>query len=130
MRYLTLGEVLELHHLVVGSQSASVTIRDLSALESAIAQPQATFEGQALYPSLPEQAAALCFSLVDNHPFLDGNKRTAHAAMETFLVLNGAEILASVDEQEHLMIELTSGECSRDALVEWLRRHLIRLERQ
>lgn len=75
--------------MVVGSQSASVTIRDLSALESALAQPQATFEGQALYPSLSGQAGALCFSLVTNHPFLDGNKRTAHAAMETFPVLNG-----------------------------------------
>ena len=124
MRYLTLGEVLELHRMVVGSQSASVTIRDLSALESALAQPQATFEGQALYPSLSEQAAALCFSLVTNHPFLDGNKRTAHAAMETFLVLNGAEILAGIDEQERLMLELASGQCSREALVEWLHRHL------
>ena len=124
MRYLTLGEVLELHRMVVGSQSASVTIRDLSALESALAQPQATFEGQALYPSLSEQAGALCFSLVTNHPFLDGNKRTAHAAMETFLVLNGAEILAGIDEQERLMLELASGQCSREALVEWLHRHL------
>jgi death-on-curing protein len=129
MRYLTLGEVLELHRMVVGSQRALVTIRDLSALESALAQPQATFEGQALYPSLSEQAGALCFSLVTNHPFLDGNKRTAHAAMETFLVLNGAEIVASIDEQERLMLELASGQCSREALVEWLHRHLT-LERK
>lgn len=79
MRFLTLGEVLEIQRMVAGSKERSVAVRDLPALESAVAQPQATFEGQLLYPSLPEQAAALCFSLVENHPFLDGNKRTAHA---------------------------------------------------
>ena len=66
-------------------------------------------------------AAALGFSLVMGHPFVDGNKRTGHAAMETFLVLNGNEVSAPVDEQERVMLQLASGELSRDAFVEWVR---------
>jgi death-on-curing protein len=70
-------------------------IRDLGALESAIAQPYMTFDGNELYPSLAEKAAALGFSLIQNHPFADGNKRTGHAVMEGYLVANGYEIIAS-----------------------------------
>ena len=128
MRYLTLGEVLEVHRMVMGSGAKSIAIRDLPALESAVSQPQVTFEGASLYVTLAEKAAALCFSLVSNHPFLDGNKRTAHAAMETFLVLNGHEIVASVDEQESLMLAVASGQCDRKELVDWLGLHLSRLE--
>ena len=72
------------------------------------------------YPSLVEKASALCFSLVRGHGFVDGNKRIAHAAMEVFLVLNGMEITASVDEQERFMFALAAGEISRAQLVEWL----------
>ena len=61
-------------------------------INSAIAQSKVTFGGVDLYPTVVEKAAALCFSLVQNHPFVDGNKRVGHAAMETFLILNGAEI--------------------------------------
>jgi death-on-curing protein len=59
-----------------------------------------------------------------NHPFVDGNKRTGHAAMETFLVLNGFEIKASVEEQEKIILQLAAGELQRDVLTDWLRAHL------
>ena len=59
-----------------------------------------------------------------NHPFLDGNKRVAHAAMEVFLLLNGSEIVASVDEQERLMLDLAAGDMTREQLAEWLEAHL------
>jgi death on curing protein len=84
-------------------------MRDLGALESAIAQPKASFGGVDLYPTLVEKAAALCLALVPGHAFLDGNKRIGHAAMETFLVLNGAEIDAPVSDQERVMFDLASG---------------------
>ena len=100
MRYLTVAEVLSLHRLLIAQTGGTAGIRDLGALQSAVTQPQMTFGGDDLYPSLEEKAAALCFSLVANHPFLDGNKRAAHAAMETFLMLNGSELNATVDEQE------------------------------
>jgi death-on-curing protein len=123
-RYLTLGEVVELHRLVLGATGGAPGIRDLGALESAIAQPKATFGGTDLYPTLIEKAAALCFALVQGHPFVDGNKRTGHAAMETFLVLNGTEVAAPVDEQERLMRDLAAGRISRGHLADWLRQHV------
>ncbi len=99
-------------------------IRDFGALEYAIAQPKATFGGVDLYPTLPEKAAALGFSLVQGHPFVDGNKRVAHAAMETFFVLNRAEMDAPVDDQERLMLDLAAGRIERSDLTNWLRQHL------
>ena len=69
-----------------------------------------TFGGKDLYPSLVEKAAALGYSLIQNHPFLDGNKRTGHAVMEVFLSLNDFEIQSSVDEQENIILQVASGE--------------------
>ena len=122
-RYLTLAEVVNLHRLLEVTGGAT-GIRDLGALDSAIAQPKATFGGVDLYPTLVEKAAALCFSLVLNHPFVDGNKRLGHAAMETFLVLNGNEIDAGVDEQERLMLDVAAGRIDRTQLMDWLRQHI------
>lgn len=124
MRYLTLAEVVELHRLVVGATGGAHGIRDLGALESAVAQPQASFGGVDLYPTLIEKAAALGLSLVGNHPFVDGNKRAGHAAMETFLLLNGSEIDAAVDEQEQVILDLAAGRLGRDELTAWLRRRV------
>jgi death-on-curing protein len=124
MRYLSLAEVVELHRRVLRATGGAAGIRDLSALESAIAQPKATFGGVDLYLTLAEKAAALCLALVQGHPFVDGNKRVGHAAMETFLVLNGAEIDAPVGDQEQLMLDLASGRIDRAQLIAWLRQHV------
>ena len=127
MRYLTMSEVLDLHRLILEQSGGMPGIRDLGGLESALAQPCQTFDGQDIYPTAVEKAAALCFSLVLNHPFVDGNKRIGHFAMETFLVLNGYEIVASVDEQERTILKLASGKMKREPFTEWLRNHLRRL---
>jgi death-on-curing protein len=82
-----------------------------------------TFGGDDLYPGLLEKAAVLGFSIIMNHPFVDGNKRTGHAATETLLVLNGLEISASVNEQERVVLAIASGELGREAFAEWLRQH-------
>jgi death on curing protein len=124
IRYLALSEVIDLHRQVVEQPGGSFGTRDLGALESAVAQPQMTFGGDDLYPTLFEKAAALGFSLVMNHPFVDGNKRIGHAAMETFLVMNGMEVDASVDEQEQIILSLASGELERYAFTDWLKDHL------
>jgi death-on-curing protein len=76
-----------------------------------------------LYPGLVTKAAALCFSLVMNHPFVDGNKRIGHAAMETFLILNSHEVDADVDEQERIILGMAAGNLSRDDFVNWLKEH-------
>ncbi|MDQ3753577.1 MAG: type II toxin-antitoxin system death-on-curing family toxin [Acidobacteriota bacterium] len=120
MRYLTLSEVLELHRRIIERSGGAAGLRDAGMLESALAQPRMTFGGEDLYPGLIEQAAALGFSLIKNHPFVDGNKRISHAAMEVFLMLNGCEINAPVDEQESIILRLSSGEMERDEFVNWL----------
>jgi len=124
MRYLSLAEVVDLHRRILQVTGGAMGLRDLGALESAIAQPQATFGGVDLYPTLAEKAAALCFALVQGHPFVDGNKRVGHAAMETFLVLNGSEVEATVDDQERLILNLAASRIERNQLVDWLRQHL------
>ena len=85
MRYLTLSEVLELHHRVIAQSGGALGVLNLSALESALAQPRITFGGQELYSGVIEKASALGFSLIQNHPFVDGNKRTGHASRKSFL---------------------------------------------
>jgi death on curing protein len=120
IRYLTLAEVIELHSQILEQSSGSSGIRDMGALKSAIAQPRMTFGGAELYPTAIEKASALGFSIVMNHPFVDGNKRAGHAAMETFLVLNRLEIRAVVDEQERVILALAASELDRDAFTNWL----------
>jgi death-on-curing protein len=125
MRYLTVGEVLGIYNRVINQSGGGVGIRDLGALESAVAQPRMTFNGEELYPTVIEKASALGFSLIQNHPFIDGNKRAGHAAMETFLILNGYEISANVDEQVDLILGVASGKIDRNAFTEWLKKHVI-----
>jgi death on curing protein len=124
MRYLTLDEVLEAHERILQQSGGEPGVLNLGALESALAQPRMTFDGQDLYPTLVEKAAALGFSLIQNHPFVDGNKRTAHAAMETFLVLNGHQIVATVEEQEDIILKVAAGKYRREVFTEWLCQHL------
>src|SRR5262245_56158295 len=109
MRYLSLGEIVTLHRAILEQTGGTTGVRDVGMLESALAQPRATFGTDDLYPTLTSKAGALGFSLALNHPFVDGNKRVAHAAMEVFLLLNGAELSAPVDEQEQLMLNLAAG---------------------
>ena len=124
MRYLTVGEVLEIYSRVMQQSGGLVGIRDLGALESAVAQPRMTFSGEELYPTLIEKASALGFSLIQNHPFIDGNKRTGHAAMETFLVLNSHYLDADVDEQVEIVLQVASGAIGRETFTNWLRTHI------
>ncbi|NJL55753.1 type II toxin-antitoxin system death-on-curing family toxin [bacterium] len=124
IRYLTLAEVLKLHRRIVEESGGALGLRDVGLLESAVNQPRMTFGEQELYPTLIDKASALCFSMVMNHPFIDGNKRTGHAAMETFLVLNGLEISAPADKQEQIILNLASGELRRDAFTEWLQQNV------
>jgi len=125
VRYLTLSEVLELHHRVIAQSGGALGVLNLGALESALAQPRITFGGQELYSGVIEKASALGFSLIQNHPFVDGNKRTGHASMEIFLVLNDYEIHASVDEQERIVLEVASGKMDRPTFLAWLRLHVV-----
>jgi death-on-curing protein len=124
VRHLTLHDVLELYRMIVLRSGGGFGIRDLHALESSLAQPRATFADEDLYPTVVEKAAALGFSLIQNHPFVDGNKRIGHVAMEMFLVLNGFEIDAPIEEQELVILTMASSKMTRDELFLWLQRHI------
>lgn len=125
MRYLSIREVVELHRRAVEQSGGSLGIRDHGALESAVFQPFHTFDGEDLYPSLSSKASALGHSLIQNHPFVDGNKRVGHAALEVTLLLNGHELSASVDEQEAVVLRVASGELSREDFADWVERHVV-----
>jgi death on curing protein len=127
MRYLTLDEVLELHRLALDQSGGARGVRDLGMLESALAQPYMAFGGEDLYPTAADKASALGFSLIKNHPFVDGNKRVGHAAMETFLVLNGYEVRAGVDEQEQVILGVAAGMIRREEFATWVRGHVVEL---
>lgn len=120
MRYLSLSEVLRLHADLVATSGGATGVRDLGRVQAALAQPMATFGGEDLYPALADKAAALGFALVQGHAFIDGNKRIGHAAMEVFLMLNGLELVESVDEQERAILAVASGKMSQEAFTEWV----------
>jgi len=125
MRYLTLREVLELHELVASRSGGGFGVRDLGLLESALAQPRQSIGQQDLYPGVLKKAAALGYFIIANHPFVDGNKRVGHAAMEVFLVLNGYELSASVEEQERTVLSVASGALKREQFEEWVEEHAV-----
>jgi len=128
MRYLTLGEALYLHARLVASSGGAVGLARLGGLEAALALPRQTFAGEELYPTLGTKAAILGFALIQNHPFVDGNKRLGHAAMATFLALNGHRLQASVDETEAAILGVASGQWPLTQLTEWVESNLRRID--
>ena len=123
MRYLSTKEVVELHRRLIAQSGGAEGVRDWPALESSIAQPRQTFGGEDLYSSLVAKAAAIGFFLISNHPFMDGNKRVGHAALEVTLILNGAELTAGVEDQESVILAVASGELSLEQFTRWVREH-------
>jgi death-on-curing protein len=124
-RYLSVNDVITLYRRVMAQSGGLMGIRSFPALESAVMQPRATFDGTELYPSLIEKAAILGYMLIQNHPFVDGNKRIGHAAMEVFLLINGYEIQAGVDDQEQLILGVASGTIGKEPLTTWLETHTV-----
>jgi death-on-curing protein len=124
-RFIGLDEVLELHRLLLEQSGGMAGLRDLALLESAVAQPLMTFGGQELYPTIADKACAICYSLVMNHPFIDGNKRIGHAVLETFMVLNGKELDCSVTEQEKQILGLAAGNLKREEFTAWVQAHIV-----
>jgi len=124
-RTLSLREILILHERIASESGGGVGVRDLGLLESAVAQPRQSFDGADLYPSIVDKAAALGFSLIANHPFVDGNKRIGHAALEVFLTLNGYELDASVEEGERVILAVAAGDLTREEFTSWVGAHIV-----
>ncbi|NOQ63347.1 MAG: type II toxin-antitoxin system death-on-curing family toxin [Methyloprofundus sp.] len=126
MRLLTIEQVVLLHQRLLQQSGGGQGIRDMGILESAIAQPNMSYESELLYPTLIDKVAALGFSLINNHPFIDGNKRIGHAAIEVTLLMNGFEITVNVDEQESIILSIASGKMDRMELNQWLQQYVSR----
>jgi death-on-curing protein len=124
MHCLTLEQVYRLQERALAEKGGMAGVRDAGAVESAVAQPQMTFGGEDLYPTLAEKAAALGFSLIKNHAFADANKRVGHAAMESLLVLNGHELVGDVDEQERVILAVAGSTMKRKEFTEWVKAHV------
>jgi death-on-curing protein len=118
--YLTVAEVLAMHTDQIERYGGAQGVRDLGLLEAALYRPQTGY-----YPSLIEEAAALWESIGQNHPFIDGNKRTAFAATYTFLAINGARLTADAQETYLFVAGLyEANQFTFDKLVPWLRSHV------
>ncbi len=115
-RFISIDEVLELHEDQISSFGGTSGVRDEGLLESALAQPQATFGGQLLHPTISEQAAAYLYHLAMNHPFIDGNKRTAFAVADTFLRLNGWTLNLTDDRAYDLVMQVARGTMTKEEL--------------
>ncbi|MHC5725337.1 MAG: type II toxin-antitoxin system death-on-curing family toxin [Nostoc sp.] len=123
-RFISISQVLDIHQDEINSFGGTSGVRDEGLLDSALAQPQATFDGELLHPTIHEQAAAYLYHLAMNHPFIDGNKRTAFAVMDTFITLNAYSLNLSQEQAYNLVIRVVQKEISKEELSAFLELHL------
>ena len=128
MNCLSPEQVLFLHARLIEETGGGHGLRDLALLESAASRPRATFEGRDLYADLFAKAAALMESLIRNHPFVDGNKRTGIAAAALFLVQNGRRLAATNAEVEAFVLRVVEAEPDVAEIAAWLRTHSLPFE--
>ncbi len=120
VRFLLEALILAIHEDQIRLYGGAYGVRDADALDAAIHMPQSQFEGQFLHTTIFHMAAAYGFHLCQNHPFLDGNKRTAGMAMFTFLQLNGLEITVAESDYYVTMMAVASGQMGKEQLADWL----------
>jgi death on curing protein len=121
IRFLLKEIVLTIHDDQIRLYGGAYGVRDAAGLDAAVPMPRAQFDGQYLHSSIFQMAAAYGFHLCQNHPFLDGNKRTAGMAMFTFLQLNALEPIAKESNYYITMMSLATGNMSKEQLADWLR---------
>lgn len=124
-RYLLALEVREIHEFAVQLYGGSTGLRDGGLLESALASPRQTMFDEELYPELAAKAAILLVGLVKNHPFVDGNKRTAFLATLRFLEVNGYTLAAAEDELFNLIQNIVSSRVEKEQVTQWFLAHLV-----
>ena len=128
MNYLNVAQVSAIHSEVIGQTGGLSGIRDKHLLESAIARPQAGFGDKELYADIFSKVAALGYSLICSHPFVDGNKRSGYVAMRLFLNINGYEIMASVEEKYKFVMEIAKNIRKEKSIAEWLEKNTQRIK--
>ena len=120
---IPLKEVEHIHKLLIDTFGGSHGVRDLSALLSALARPFQTFDNKELYPTPIDKAASLLESIVSNHPFIDGNKRTAYVLARLFLLQNRMDIKASQQDKYEFVMGIASGKMRFEEIVSWIEKH-------
>jgi death-on-curing protein len=123
---IELRDVLNVHSILIDRYGGSRGVRDQGSLESAIHRPFASFDSQELYPTPAEKAAAILESILINHPFIDGNKRTAYVMMRLILLNNGFDILAEQDEKYQMVISASQGDLRFEEIKNWIQTRLIK----
>jgi death-on-curing protein len=124
IRYLTVEQIYRLHAREIERLGGTLGVREPEVIASVAETIAAGFGDFEYYPTLAEKAACLGYSLIQGHPFLDGNKRTAYQAMDVFLLVNGYELVGDVDEQERVIFAVASGHLDREAFTEWVSAHI------
>ena len=124
MIILSKDQILLLHEELIDATGGSHGLKDEGLLESALASPFQSFDGQDLFPSVYQKAARLGFGLASNHAFIDGNKRIGAHAMLVFLLLNGVEIEYSQEELIYLFLGIANGEKDYPDVLNWIVSHL------
>ncbi len=128
-KFLTVDQGLFIHYQMVKRFGGSLGIRDIGLVESAVARPQATFGGESLYSSIFDKTAAFLQSLLKNHPFIDGNKRTAITSAGLFLKINGYSFTNAHEEEVEFGIRVDNEHLSIEKISEWLKNHSVREKR-
>ena len=126
-KFIEKGDVLNIHNKQINLYGGLLGIRDEGLLDSAIYQPQASFGGEFLHPTIVEQAAAYLFHINKNHAFIDGNKRTAFDVMVTFLNLNDYELNMTPEAAYQLTIKVADSKVSKEELIDILTDCIIEL---
>lgn len=122
-KYLILDEVIAIHDSMIELYGGSFGIRDIGLIQSAITRPQASFGGVDLYPTIFDKAAALFHSLMFNHAFVDGNKRTTMTATARFLAVNGYSIEVTQKEFVDFPLRVENNHLSREEIAKWLKKY-------
>lgn len=123
---ITVAQAEQIHEILISNFGGAGGIRDKDALSSALSRPNQTFDGIDLYPSVSQKAASLIESILVNHPFVDGNKRTGYVLMRLMLLNYDLDIKASQQEKYDFVINIASGKTAFDSIVQWLENHLIK----
>ena len=125
---LTQQDIYELHPQLENAFVLSPGVRDENLLASAVNTPFQTFMGNDLYPSIYDKAAQLCYGSANNHPFTDGNKRTALHSMYVYLIINGFDITATQQDVENIIIDVAAGNMTNVELAQWLRENTVEID--
>ncbi len=124
----TQQDIYELHTQLENAFVLSPGVRDENLLASAVNTPFQTFMGNDLYPSIYDKAAQLCYGIANNHPFTDGNKRTALHSMYVYLIINGFDITATQQDVENMIIDVAAGNMTNAELTQWLRENTVEID--